>query len=182
MASSPDQTALRTHRAGSLSKADLGQIVRVAGWVHRRRDLGGLVFLDLRDRDGLLQLSCSPDWTPAAIIEQAGSLGAETVILATVQVELRPNPAPDESMISRDVEVYVTDLTVVGPAGTPAIPVARKDCRWRETSLMQHLLSKAVSPDSLSLSICLSRWSTIAQQLAEPTRRRTMQLVGWVKK
>ncbi len=127
MTSSPDQTALRSHRAGSLSKINQGQTVRVAGWVHRRRDLGGLVFLDLRDRDGLVQLSCSPDWTPATVMELAGSLGAETVILATGRVEVRPNPAPDQAMVSREVEVYVTELTVVGPAGTPAIPVARKD-------------------------------------------------------
>ncbi len=127
MLSSPDRTAHRTHRAGSLTKANLGQTVHVAGWVHRRRDLGGLVFLDLRDRDGLLQLSCSPDWSSAAVMACAGSLGVETVILATGRVELRPNPARDADMTSREVEVYVTELVVVGPAGTPAIPVARKD-------------------------------------------------------
>ena len=86
-----------------------------------------MVFLDLRDRDGLLQLSCSPDWTPPAVMERAASLGVETVILATGRVELRPNPSRDSDMISREVEVYLTDLTVVGPAGTPAIPVARKE-------------------------------------------------------
>ena len=85
------------------------------------------MFLDLRDRDGLLQLSCSADWTPPAVMERAGSLGVETVILATGRVERRPNPSRDEGMTSREVEVYVTDLTVVGPAGTPAIPVARKE-------------------------------------------------------
>ena len=127
MPSSPDQTALRTHRGGALSVANLGQTVRLAGWVHRRRDLGGLVFIDLRDRDGLVQLSCSPDWSPAAVMACAGSLGVETVILATGRVELRPNPARDADMTSREVEVYVTALEVVGPAGTPAIPVARKD-------------------------------------------------------
>ena len=58
-------TALRTHRAGALTRAHVGQQVRLGGWVHRRRDLGGLVFIDLRDRAGLVQLSCNPDWTPA---------------------------------------------------------------------------------------------------------------------
>ena len=134
MLSSPDRTAHRTHRAGSLTKANLGQTVHVAGWVHRRRDLGGLVFLDLRDRDGLLQLSCSPDWSSAAVMACAGSLGVETVILATGRVELRPNPARDADMTSREVEVYVTELVVVGPAGTPAIPVARKDLPYLASS------------------------------------------------
>jgi aspartyl-tRNA synthetase len=120
-------TTQRTHLAGSLSAADVGQVVRLGGWVHRRRDLGGLVFIDLRDRDGLVQLSLSPDWTPAAVIERAQSVGAEAVILATGTVVRRPTPARDIEMTSREVEVHVTELTVVGPAGTPAIPVARKE-------------------------------------------------------
>jgi len=85
------------------------------------------VFIDLRDRDGLVQLSLSPEWTPAAVLTRAQDLGVESVILVTGKVELRPNPARDEGMVSREVEVYVTDLAVVGPAGTPAIPVARKE-------------------------------------------------------
>ena len=121
------RTALRSHRAGAIGTEELGQVVRLGGWVHRRRDLGGLIFIDLRDRDGLVQLSLSPDWTPAAVMERAGSFGVETVILVTGRVERRPNPARDEGMWSREVEVYVTDLRVVGPAGTPAIPVARKE-------------------------------------------------------
>ena len=121
------QTALRTHRAGSISRQQLGQVVRLGGWVHRRRDLGGLIFIDLRDRDGLVQLSLSPAWTLPAVMEHAAGLGVETVILVTGRVELRPNPARDEGMTSRDVEVHVTDLRVAGPAGTPAIPVARKE-------------------------------------------------------
>ena len=56
-------TALRSHRCGELTRAHVGQEVRLGGWVHRRRDLGGLVFIDLRDRAGLVQLSCNPAWT-----------------------------------------------------------------------------------------------------------------------
>lgn len=120
-------TSLRTHGAGSLNTAHLGQTVRLAGWVHRRRDLGGIVFVDLRDREGLVQLSCDPRWTPPEVLERAGALGAETVILVTGTVERRPNPARDETMVSREVEVQVTGLEVVGPAATPAVPVARKE-------------------------------------------------------
>jgi aspartyl-tRNA synthetase len=120
-------TAYRTHRAGALTRAQLGQTVRLGGWVHRRRDLGGLVFIDLRDRAGLVQLSCNPDWTPPEVMERAAGLGAETVVLVTGKVELRPEPARDPGLTSRDVEVHVTSLEVVGPAQTPAIPVARKE-------------------------------------------------------
>jgi aspartyl-tRNA synthetase len=95
--------------------------------VHRRRDLGGLVFVDLRDREGLVQLSCNPAWTPGPIMERAAALGAETVVLATGTVQLRPEPARDPNLTSREVEVHVTNLEIVGPAQTPAIPVARKE-------------------------------------------------------
>jgi aspartyl-tRNA synthetase len=120
-------TALRTHRGGELTRAHIGQQVRIGGWVHRRRDLGGLVFIDLRDRAGLVQLSCNPDWTPADVMERAASVGAESVVLARGAVALRPEPSRDPELGSREVEVHVTDLEVVGPAETPTIPVARKE-------------------------------------------------------
>ncbi|MEO7136632.1 MAG: aspartate--tRNA ligase [Gemmatimonadales bacterium] len=120
-------TAFRTHRCGALTRAEVGQSVRLGGWVHRRRDLGGLVFIDLRDRAGLVQLSCNPAWTPPEVMERAAGLGAETVILVNGTVELRPEPARDPNLTSREVEVHVKSLEVVGPAQTPAIPVARKE-------------------------------------------------------
>ncbi|HET7241281.1 MAG TPA: aspartate--tRNA ligase, partial [Gemmatimonadales bacterium] len=123
----PGATVLRTDLAGVLTRADVGREVRLGGWVHRRRDLGGLVFLDLRDRGGLVQLSCNPDWTPPEIMQRAAGLGAETVILAAGTVQLRPEPSRDPGLVSREVEVHVRSLEVVGPAQTPAIPVARKE-------------------------------------------------------
>ena len=120
-------TAFRTHRAGALTRSEEGRQVRLAGWVHRRRDLGGLVFIDLRDRDGLVQLSFDPRWTPPHVMQLAASLGAETVVLASGRVAVRPEAANDPAMRSREVEVQVAELTVVGPAETPAIPVARKE-------------------------------------------------------
>ena len=105
----------------------VGKHVRLGGWVHRRRDLGGLVFIDLRDRAGLVQLSCNPDWTPAAVMERAAGAGAETVVMVTGTVALRPEPSRDPALGSREVEVHVTDLEITGPAQTPAIPVARKE-------------------------------------------------------
>jgi aspartyl-tRNA synthetase len=120
-------TALRTHLAGALTRADAGHRVRLGGWVHRRRDLGGLVFVDLRDRAGIVQLSCNPAWTPADVMERAAGLGAETVVLVTGTVEPRPEPSRDARLTSREVEVHVTGLEIVGPAQTPAIPVARKE-------------------------------------------------------
>ena len=120
-------TALRTHRVGSLTREQLGQEVRLGGWVHRRRDLGGLVFVDLRDRAGLVQLSFNPEWTPSEVMERAAALGAETVVLVRGTVALRPEPSRDQQLGSREVEVHAIALEIVGPAQTPAIPVARKE-------------------------------------------------------
>jgi aspartyl-tRNA synthetase len=120
-------TAHRTHRAGSLTRAHAGQTVRLGGWVHRVRDLGGLVFIDLRDRDGLLQLSFDPRWTPAEVMTAAARLGSESVILVEGKLEVRPEVGRDASMTSREVELHVTVLKLVGPAVTPPITVARKE-------------------------------------------------------
>jgi aspartyl-tRNA synthetase len=120
-------TALRTHRCGSLRREHAGLTVRLGGWVHRVRDLGGVIFIDLRDRDGLVQLSFDPRFSSREVIDRAGTLGQETVILAEGKVELRPESARDSALASREVEVKVTRLEVVGPAATPAIPVARKE-------------------------------------------------------
>ena len=127
MPDSLSATALRTHRGGELTRAHVGRQVRLGGWVHRRRDLGGLVFIDLRDRAGLVQLSFNPEWTPAPVMARAAALGAETVVLASGVVALRPEPSRDAGLVSREVEVHVSGLEVVGPAQTPPIPVARKE-------------------------------------------------------
>lgn len=121
------QTALRTHRCGSLTRAQVGAAVRLGGWVHRRRDLGGIVFIDLRDRDGLVQLACDPEWTPPEVLATAASVGTESVLLVEGTVELRRDPARDQTMTSREVEVRVRQLSVAGPAVTPAIPVGRRE-------------------------------------------------------
>ncbi|MBL0178072.1 MAG: aspartate--tRNA ligase [Gemmatimonadetes bacterium] len=120
-------TSLRTHRAGGLTRADVGTVVRLGGWIHRRRDLGGIVFLDLRDIDGLVQLSCDPTWTPPEVLALAAGLGAETVVLVEGTVAARRDAARDGATGSTDVEVQVLGLRVVGPAMTPAIPVARRE-------------------------------------------------------
>jgi aspartyl-tRNA synthetase len=89
--------------------------------------LGGLVFIDLRDRDGLVQLSCDPRWTPPEVLARAAEPGVESVILVEGVVAHRPTPARDDTMHSREVEVQVDALTVVGPAETPVIPVSLRE-------------------------------------------------------
>jgi aspartyl-tRNA synthetase len=115
----------RTHLAGSLRAGDAGTHVRLGGWVHRRRALGGIVFIDLRDRAGIVQVSVDPRSAPQQMIDAAAALGAETVVLIEGDVVARPENMRNADLGTGDVEVRATTLRVVGPAVTPAIPVAR---------------------------------------------------------
>jgi aspartyl-tRNA synthetase len=119
-------TSYRSHLAGALRAEHVGQAVRLAGWVHRSRDLGGLVFVDLRDRAGVVQVSFNPEWTGAAAIARATALGAETVVLIEGTVAARPEAMQNAELATGAVEVRATSVEVVGPADIPAIPVARK--------------------------------------------------------
>jgi aspartyl-tRNA synthetase len=110
---------------GALRSALAGERVRLGGWVHRRRDLGGIVFIDLRDRAGLVQVAFGPGWSPPEVLARAGGLGSEWVVLVEGDVVERPAAAKNPEMATGDVEVHATSLTIVGAAATPAIPVAR---------------------------------------------------------
>ncbi|MFN2635964.1 MAG: aspartate--tRNA ligase [Gemmatimonadaceae bacterium] len=118
-------TASRTHLAGELRASDVGAAVKLGGWVHRTRNLGGIVFLDLRDRAGIVQISFDPRSTPSSVIERAGRLGLETVIMVDGEVAARPVEMRNSEMETGEIEVRVSDFQIVGPAETPAIPVAR---------------------------------------------------------
>jgi len=118
-------TAKRSHLAGELRASHAGTKVKLGGWVHRIRNLGGIVFLDLRDRAGLVQVSFDPKWTPTDVIERAGRLGLETVVLVDGEVAARPTEMRNAEMETGEIEVRAGDFRIVGPAETPAIPVAR---------------------------------------------------------
>jgi aspartyl-tRNA synthetase len=119
-------TSMRTHRCGALRSEHAGQTVQIAGWIHRRRDLGGIVFYDLRDREGLVQVTFDPKWASAEVIELAGGLGSENVVLVDGTVVARPANATNPEMATGEIEVHGTALKQVGPAVPPAIPVWRQ--------------------------------------------------------
>ncbi|HMF87592.1 MAG TPA: aspartate--tRNA ligase [Gemmatimonadaceae bacterium] len=118
-------TAKRSHLAGELRPSHVGAKVRLGGWVHRTRNLGGIVFLDLRDRAGIVQVSFDPRWAATDVIERAGKLGLETVVTLNGEVAARPPEMRNAEMETGEVEVRASDFRIVGPAETPAIPVAR---------------------------------------------------------
>lgn len=95
-------TSLRSMPAGVLRTEHIGRRLQLAGWVHRHRDLGGVVFMDLRDRAGLLQVSFDPAWTPPAVMEAARALAAESVVQVEGMLERRYSP--NATLPSGDVE------------------------------------------------------------------------------
>jgi aspartyl-tRNA synthetase len=119
------RTTLRTHRCGELRAGHAGETVRLGGWVHRRRDLGGLIFVDLRDREGLVQVAFGPDTASGEVLRVAGGLTPETVVLVEGEVRRRPEGQANPEMPTGEIEIRASAVRVVGPASVPAIPVAR---------------------------------------------------------
>jgi aspartyl-tRNA synthetase len=115
-------TAMRTHRCGALRADHIGARVRLGGWVHRRRDLGGFIFLDLRDRDGIVQCTFSPDWTAGDVMELVAQVTTESVVLVGGEVVDRGGDRNPE-MATGDIEVHADQLEVVGPARLEALPI-----------------------------------------------------------
>jgi len=114
--------AMRTHGAGVLRRDDVGTDVRLAGWVATRRDHGGVVFLDLRDRSGVVQVVADPD-VAADVVEAAQRLRDEWVVRVEGAVRLRPEGMRNERLGTGDVEVAATRIEVLSAARTPPFPV-----------------------------------------------------------
>ena len=120
-----ERTQLRSRMVGGLRAEHAGEGMELVGWVHRRRNLGGLVFVDLRDRSGLLQVSFGPDWTDAASMEIAGKIGHEDVIRVVGTVEVRPEGASNKDIETGKIEIKATSVEILSDAETPVIPVYR---------------------------------------------------------
>jgi len=120
-----EATALRSSMTGGLRGTDAGQALTLAGWVHRRRNLGGVFFVDLRDRSGLVQVSFGPGWTDEASLALVQTLGAEDVIQVHGTLGLRPPEALNPEMDTGEVELRAERLEVLNRARTPEIPVFR---------------------------------------------------------
>jgi aspartyl-tRNA synthetase len=107
---------------GEVGPGRVGEQVRVAGWVHRRRDHGGLVFVDLRDRSGILQVVFNPQEAPEAH-KRAHELRSEWVIAVAGEVVRRSEETINRDLPTGEVEVRVTDVNVLGEAETPPFPL-----------------------------------------------------------
>ena len=112
----------RTHRCGELSVANVGETVTIMGWVQKNRNKGGLVFTDVRDRSGIIQVVCEEGTTDAAIIEKAASLRAEYVVAVVGKVERRSG-AVNDKIATGEIEVIPSELRVLSESQTPPFPI-----------------------------------------------------------
>ena len=112
----------KTISCGDLRATHVGQTVTLAGWVHRRRDHGGVTFLDLRDRAGIVQVVANPETSPQAHAS-AEAARPEWVLQVEGQVRRRPSGMENPQLPTGEVEVEVRSLTVLNPARTPPFPV-----------------------------------------------------------
>lgn len=109
---------LRTHTCGSLRKEHIGKTVSLAGWVNRRRDHGGLIFIDLRDREGLVQTVFNPKISPAAL-KTAEDMRNEYVVRLTGEVARRPAGTENSKIPTGDIEVIVREVEILNTSNTP---------------------------------------------------------------
>lgn len=112
--------AYRTHYCDALNASHIGQTVKLSGWVHRRRDHGGLIFIDLRDIKGITQIVAEPDTPVFADIEH---LRSESVITVTGEVVARPDDTVNKNLPTGEIEIKITELVIQSAAEELPMPV-----------------------------------------------------------
>lgn len=138
----------RTHTCGELRAEHVGRTVTLCGWVDTRRDLGGVIFIDLRDRYGKTQIVFAPQHDPQTY-EAAKALRSEYVISATGKVEKRPAGTENPELPTGMVDVVVTELTILNKAETPPFPIENEidvneetRLKWRYLDLRRPVMQR----------------------------------------
>jgi len=147
----------RTDYCGQVSREQLGKIVTVCGWVHRRRDHGGVIFIDLRDREGLVQIVCDPD--RAATFSAAEKLRNEFVVAVQGLVRPRPEGTVNPNLVSGAIEILAHDLTILNGSLTP--PFMMDDDSISETVRLENRMLDLRRP-AMQRNLMLRHKATIA--------------------
>ena len=126
----------KTHNCGELRLAHAGQTVKLAGWMHKRRDHGGLIFIDLRDRSGLVQITIDPG-NPAAY-DAADRSRAEYVLQVTGVVRARPEGLANPNLPTGEIEVIATEIVVLNPSKSPPFPIDDDGLRTTEALRLKY--------------------------------------------
>jgi len=125
---------MRTHYCGHLNRTHIGQMVTLCGWAHRRRDHGGVIFIDLRDREGMAQIVIDPD-TPEAF-KHAESVRSEYVLKVTCKVRARPEGTVNSNIPTGEVEMLATEIEILNASLTP--PFMLDDENLTESVRLEH--------------------------------------------
>ena len=133
----------RTNYCGELRLADAGKTVTVAGWVQRQRDLGALIFIDLRDREGIVQLAFDES-TAKDVFEKAASARSEYVLMA--QGVVRERSAKNTEIPTGEIEIEVTDLRILAKSETPPFEII-EDCQTSELTRLKYRYLDLRRPD-----------------------------------
>ena len=123
MSSVLNEHSTHTHTCGELRASDIGATVTLNGWVQHRRDHGGLIFVDLRDREGLTQCAFDPDLSGAEVFHTAETIRPEWPISVTGVVRARPEGMANPNLATGEVEVLIGDITVINTSKTPPFQI-----------------------------------------------------------
>lgn len=152
----------RTHRCAELSAANIDEQVTIMGWVQKNRDKGGLVFIDVRDRSGIIQVVCEEGKTDAALIEKAAKLRSEYVVAVRGTVKKRSG-AVNENLATGGIEVIPEELRVLSESETPPFPV-EENSKTKEEIRLKYRYLDLRRPDMQRNLMMRSRVATLTRQ------------------
>ena len=124
----------RTHRCGELSAANVGETATIMGWVQKNRNKGGLVFVDVRDRSGIIQVVFDEGSVDAALIEKAAKLRSEYVVAVVGKVAKRSG-AVNENIATGEIEIIPEELRVLSESETPPFQIEENSKTKEEVRL-----------------------------------------------
>ena len=156
----------RSHRCAEVTKADIGSTVTLMGWVQKSRNKGGIVFVDLRDRSGIIQVIFENGEIDQEVFVKAGKLRSEFVIAVVGRVEARSG-AVNANLATGEIEIRARELRILSEAQTPPFPI-EEDSKTREEVRLKYRYLDLRRPDLQRNMILRSRVSTLVRQfLAE---------------
>jgi len=152
----------RSHRCAELNKSNIGETVTVMGWVQKNRNKGGIVFVDLRDRSGILQLIFENGSVSEEDFEKAGRLRSEFVIAAVGVVEARSG-AVNENLATGEIEIRVKELRILSEAETPPFPI-EENSKTKEELRLKYRYLDLRRPDLQKNLMMRSKAATLTRQ------------------
>ena len=156
----------RTHRCAELSAANAGETVTIMGWVQKNRNKGGLVFIDVRDRSGIIQVVCEEGKTDAALIEKAAKLRSEYVVAVVGKVEKRSG-AVNKNLATGEIEIIPEELRVLSESETPPFQI-EENSKTKEEIRLKYRYLDLRRPDMQRNLMMRSKVATLTRQfLAE---------------